>query len=155
MELFLLRVLWIRFPLELLDNYYFAGRWQSGQLHLTVNQTPHGYVGSNPTLPKLWALSSFGRASALHAGGEGFESPRVQIIIFESLFCFRICRAPVVQWIEQQPSKLWIQVRSLAGVSSVFTSVYNLSEYGCCHSECLYSDNLYRKAGVPRWALVV
>ena len=29
------------------------GRWQSGQLHLTVNQTPHGYVGSNPTLPKF------------------------------------------------------------------------------------------------------
>ena len=25
-------------------------RWQSGQLHLTVNQTPSGYVGSNPTL---------------------------------------------------------------------------------------------------------
>lgn len=25
--------------------------------------------------------------------------------------------APVVQWIEQQPSKLWIQVRSLAGVN--------------------------------------
>lgn len=24
-------------------------RWQSGQLHLTVNQTPSGYVGSNPT----------------------------------------------------------------------------------------------------------
>jgi hypothetical protein len=29
------------------------GRWQSGQLHQTVNLTPHGYVGSNPTLPKL------------------------------------------------------------------------------------------------------
>ena len=30
-----------------------SGRWQSGQLHQTVNLTPHGYVGSNPTLPKL------------------------------------------------------------------------------------------------------
>ncbi len=25
-------------------------RWRSGQSHLTVNQTPSGYVGSNPTL---------------------------------------------------------------------------------------------------------
>ena len=32
------------------------GRWQSGQLHQTVNLTPHGYVGSNPTLPKLLLL---------------------------------------------------------------------------------------------------
>ena len=30
-----------------------SGRWQSGQLHQTVNLTPHGYVGSNPTLPKF------------------------------------------------------------------------------------------------------
>lgn len=29
------------------------GRWQSGQLQQTVNLSPHGYVGSNPTLPKL------------------------------------------------------------------------------------------------------
>ena len=29
------------------------GRWQSGQLHQTVNLTPHGYVGSNPTLPRF------------------------------------------------------------------------------------------------------
>lgn len=29
------------------------GRWQSGQLHQTVNLTPHGYIGSNPILPKL------------------------------------------------------------------------------------------------------
>ena len=54
------------------------GRWQSGQLHQTVNLTPHGYVGSNPTLPKSCV--------------------------------------PIVQWIEQQPSKLWIQVRSLVGI---------------------------------------
>lgn len=29
------------------------GRWQSGQLHQTVNLTPHGYIGSNPILPRL------------------------------------------------------------------------------------------------------
>ena len=27
------------------------GRWQSGQLHWTVNPTPSGYIGSNPFLP--------------------------------------------------------------------------------------------------------
>ena len=59
------------------------GRWQSGQLHQTVNLTPHGYVGSNPTLPRWY-------------------------------FC-----VPIVQWIEQQPSKLWIQVRSLVGIGCV------------------------------------
>ena len=71
------------------------GRWQSGQLHQTVNLTPHGYVGSNPTLPKFklgtkapnsilpiyGPLAHLARAPALHAGGEGFDSLRVQIII--------------------------------------------------------------------------
>ena len=89
------------------------GRWQSGQLHQTVNLTPHGYIGSNPILPKLfvpflWALSLVGRAPALHAGGQGFDSPRVQFFW-----------ALVVQWIEQQPSKLWIRVRSPARVRVV------------------------------------
>ena len=27
------------------------GKWQSGQMHLTVNQAPKGFVGSNPTFP--------------------------------------------------------------------------------------------------------
>ena len=67
-------------------NNLFMGRWQSGQLHQTVNLTPHGYVGSNPTLPKLIYMPIYGplahlaRAPALHAGGEGFDSPRVQIV---------------------------------------------------------------------------
>lgn len=30
-----------------------AGRWQSGQLHQTVNLAPHGYGGSNPPLPTI------------------------------------------------------------------------------------------------------
>ena len=34
------------------------GRWQSGQLHQTVNLTPHGYIGSNPILPKLKDMGS-------------------------------------------------------------------------------------------------
>ena len=71
------------------------GRWQSGQLQQTVNLSPHGYVGSNPTLPKLkittnmllpinfyGPLAHLARAPALHAGGEGFDSPRVQIIVY-------------------------------------------------------------------------
>ena len=35
--------------LSICDFYRKLRRWQSGQLHLTVNQTPSGYVGSNPT----------------------------------------------------------------------------------------------------------
>ncbi len=45
-------------------NVIFMGRWQSGQLHQTVNLTPHGYVGSNPTLPKLSSCSSMDRTTA-------------------------------------------------------------------------------------------
>ena len=57
------------------------GRWQSGQLQQTVNLSPHGYVGSNPTLPKLKSgpLAHLARAPALHAGGDRFDSDRVQI----------------------------------------------------------------------------
>lgn len=83
------------------------GRWQSGQLHQTVNLTPHGYAGSNPALPKLGLLAHLAspamlrgctqelkvqekkprhgplahlaRAPALHAGGDEFDSRRVQI----------------------------------------------------------------------------
>ena len=73
------------------------GRWQSGQLHQTVNLTPHGYVGSNPTLPKLNSTCLSIQKDATKINSE--------------------IQAPVVQWIEQQPSKLWIQVRSLAGVN--------------------------------------
>ena len=32
-----------------LNKFYNMRRWQSGQLHLTVNQTPSGYGGSNPS----------------------------------------------------------------------------------------------------------
>jgi hypothetical protein len=37
-------------------------RWQSGQLHHTVNVTPSGYVGSNPTLrtKKMSRTDTFG-----------------------------------------------------------------------------------------------
>ena len=65
----------------------FMGRWQSGQLHQTVNLTPHGYAGSNPALPKLGPLAHLARAPALHAGGDEFDSRRVQIfvsLLFES-----------------------------------------------------------------------
>ena len=73
------------------------GRWQSGQLQQTVNLSPHGYVGSNPTLPRLnfikidiqnfrlydfWLLgplAHLARAPALHAGGDRFDPDRVQI----------------------------------------------------------------------------
>ena len=38
----------------------------------------YGTVGSNPTLSAIfWGLSSFGRAVALQAIGEGFESLRL------------------------------------------------------------------------------
>ena len=55
------------------------GRWQSGQLHQTVNLTLHSYAGSNPALPKLGPLAHLARAPALHAGGDEFDSRRVQI----------------------------------------------------------------------------
>ena len=55
------------------------GRWQSGQLHQTVNLTPHGYAGSNPALPSVGPLAHLARAPALHAGGDEFDSRRVQI----------------------------------------------------------------------------
>ena len=29
----------------------YMGKWQSGQMHLTVNQASSGYGGSNPSLP--------------------------------------------------------------------------------------------------------
>ena len=34
-------------------------RWQSGQLHLTVNQTPSGYEGSNPSRRTIRELIGF------------------------------------------------------------------------------------------------
>ena len=37
----------------LVGSKFNMGRWQSGQLHQTVNLTPHGYAGSNPALPNL------------------------------------------------------------------------------------------------------
>ncbi len=33
-------------------DFFNKGRWRSGQTHQTVNLTPYGFVGSNPTLPK-------------------------------------------------------------------------------------------------------
>ena len=84
----------------------------------------------------FWALSLVGRALALHARGQGFDSPRVQIFRNGEMAERSIasdCKSdvlrlrrfesyspqtwvPIVQWIEQQPSKLWIQVRSLLGI---------------------------------------
>ncbi len=34
------------------------GRWQSGQMHQTVNLAPSGYGGSNPSLPTFLSRSS-------------------------------------------------------------------------------------------------
>ncbi len=34
-----------------------SGRWQSGQLHETVNLAPSGYGGSNPSLPISYCRS--------------------------------------------------------------------------------------------------
>ena len=91
----------------------------------------------------FWALSLVGRAPALHAGGQGFDSPRVQILFNGEMAERSIAsdcksdasrlrrfksyspqmgfsqKVPIVQWIEQQPSKLWIQVRSLVGIGCV------------------------------------
>ena len=87
-----------------------------------------------------WALSLVGRAPALHAGGQGFDSPRVQFLCNGEMAERSIasdCKSdasrlrrfksyspqtgvPIVQWIEQQPSKLWIQVRSLVGIDELY-----------------------------------
>ena len=50
------------------------GRYQSGQLGLTVTQLTCVFVGSNPALPTLCGNSSVDRALAFQAGGRGFES---------------------------------------------------------------------------------
>ena len=88
----------------------------------------------------FWALSLVGRALALHARGQGFDSPRVQILFNGEMAERSIasdCKSdvlrlrrfesyspqtgvPIVQWIEQQPSKLWIQVRSLVGIDELY-----------------------------------
>ena len=34
-----------------IEPYYSGGSWQSGQLHLAVNQAVYTYRGSNPLLP--------------------------------------------------------------------------------------------------------
>ena len=36
-----------------------------------------GVAGSNPVFRSIWGLSSAGRAPALHAGGQGFDPPRL------------------------------------------------------------------------------
>ena len=67
-------------------------------------------------LPHLYGpLAHLARAPALHAGGDRFDSDRVQIYIHYNyknpqfvLLGYLVLYAPVVQWIEQQPSKLWI-----------------------------------------------
>ena len=47
----------------LVGSKFSMGRWQSGQLHQTVNLTPHGYAGSNPALPNL--IFKFGKVVLL------------------------------------------------------------------------------------------
>ncbi len=77
----------------------YVGRWQSGQMQRAVNPPTKVYVGSNPALPILdnlsWhccrqslqefsrdgSLAQLARAPALQAGGQGFESLRIQIWI--------------------------------------------------------------------------
>ena len=57
------------------------GRWQSGQMQLTVNQPSFDYTGSNPVLPIFYGpLAQLARAPALQAGGQGFESLKVHFI---------------------------------------------------------------------------
>ena len=74
----------------LLQARSFLGRWQSGQMHQTVNLAAEAFGGSNPLLPTvdgrhrehrkfyqngmfLCGGSSIGRASAFQAEGRGFE----------------------------------------------------------------------------------
>ena len=54
----------------------------------TVNPPPYGYVGSNPTLPKLGSVTQLARVSALHAGSQGFESPQIQIGFVVNIYMF-------------------------------------------------------------------
>src|SRR3989344_2500639 len=49
----------VRFRSLALDHFVFMRRWQSGQLHQTVNLTPSGYGGSNPSLRTNIKLSDF------------------------------------------------------------------------------------------------
>ncbi len=82
------------------NQYYFndilhtpnkLGRWQSGQLHQTVNLAAEAFGGSNPSLPTytgsnydrlfikynfICGCSSVGRASAFQAEGREFEPRR-------------------------------------------------------------------------------
>ena len=57
----------------------FTGRWQSGQLHQTVNLAPSGYGGSNPSLPsrssEFQVSSSKLRPQNLEPGTWNLELP--------------------------------------------------------------------------------
>ncbi len=59
-------------------EWKILGRWQSGQLHQTVNLTPSGYGGSNPSLPtstlRPAELRSAGTPSIMQRPAELAES---------------------------------------------------------------------------------
>src|SRR3989344_8289992 len=63
----------VRFRSLALDHFVFMRRWQSGQLHQTVNLTPSGYGGSNPSLRTNIKLSDFcpTDSAARSAGRDG------------------------------------------------------------------------------------
>ena len=120
--------------------WLFEYWWYSVYLVFQVLLLKYHELGCNTKKIKLyWALSLVGRAPALHAGGQGFDSPRVQFLCNGEMAERSIasdCKSdasrlrrfksyspqtgvPIVQWIEQQPSKLWIQVRSLVGIDEL------------------------------------
>ena len=96
--------------ITLKDHYYFLykllGRWQSGLMHLTVNQAAKAFGGSNPSLPTF------------------FKKLNYQYV--------RKMFAVVAQLVEHQPSKLRVASSNLVRRSFKFNYSYSaIRKFAC------------------------
>ena len=96
--------------ITLKDHYYFLnkllGRWQSGLMHLTVNQAAKAVGGSNPSLPTFLKKLNYQYVRKMFA--------------------------VVAQLVEHQPSKLRVASSNLVRRSSKFNYSYSASgEFAC------------------------
>ena len=100
--------------ITLKDHYYFLykllGRWQSGLMHLTVNQAAKAFGGSNPSLPTFFKKLNY-------------QYVRTMIKRYFAV---------VAQLVEHQPSKLRVASSNLVRRSSKFNYSYSASgEFAC------------------------